>query len=69
MNFILNHNIAGLIGDYPNGIHITQLAKQTNVDEVTLSKVLRFLATNHIFREGWFFVDSNPSNAEFVFVG
>ncbi|EKM51829.1 uncharacterized protein PHACADRAFT_199332 [Phanerochaete carnosa HHB-10118-sp] len=35
----------------PKGLHISQIAKPTNMDPNKLARILRLLATNHIFKE------------------
>ncbi|EKM51830.1 uncharacterized protein PHACADRAFT_212446 [Phanerochaete carnosa HHB-10118-sp] len=35
----------------PKGLHISQIAKPTNMDPSKLARTLRLLATNHIFKE------------------
>ncbi|KAK0458974.1 O-methyltransferase-domain-containing protein [Desarmillaria tabescens] len=35
----------------PEGLHITDIATQNNVDHMKLSRIMRFLATHHIFKE------------------
>lgn len=35
----------------PKGLHVTKIAAQSNVDHMKLSRIMRFLATYHIFKE------------------
>jgi len=44
--------IPDLLLDQPNGVHVDQLAEKSNRDPGKLARVLRTLATNHIFIEG-----------------
>ena len=54
INLVLNAKIADHIGDGPDGVPVSVLAEKSGLDQDKLSRVLRFLATNHIFREGDF---------------
>ncbi|KAG7448370.1 uncharacterized protein BT62DRAFT_1073955 [Guyanagaster necrorhizus] len=35
----------------PKGLHVTKIAAQSNVDHMKFSRIMRFLATHHIFKE------------------
>lgn len=52
MGVALNAKIPDLIGDSPDGVSVTELANKTGLDYDKLSRILRFLATTHVFREG-----------------
>ncbi|KAJ7151574.1 S-adenosyl-L-methionine-dependent methyltransferase [Mycena filopes] len=43
--------IADLLLNNPNGVHVDDLAKKTNIDAGKLGRVLRLLATKHCFAE------------------
>jgi len=38
----------------PDGMHISEIGKETGVDAEKLGRILRLLASKHIFREGIF---------------
>ena len=42
-------------------MHISEVAKRTGVDEDKLARILRLLASTHIFREGEFSAPSQRS--------
>ena len=42
-------------------MHIVEIANRTGVDENKLGRILRLLASTHIFREGKFFMPSHCS--------
>ena len=41
-------------------MHIAEIAKKTGVDEDKLGRILRLLASTHVFREGNFFAPLGP---------
>ena len=45
-------NIAGHLAGKPKGVHINELSIKSGIDADKLGRILRFLAINHIFREG-----------------
>jgi len=47
--------IPDILMEQPNGMHIADIATRTGVDKDKLSRILRLLASTHIFREGKFF--------------
>lgn len=51
MELALEAKIADRIGD-SEGVHVSELAKKTSIDEAKLCRVMKFLATTHVFREG-----------------
>ena len=36
----------------PTGMHISEIGKKTGLEERKAGRILRLLATNHVFREG-----------------
>ncbi|KAH8102064.1 S-adenosyl-L-methionine-dependent methyltransferase [Cristinia sonorae] len=47
----LDNKIADILLDKPNGVPISTLSAETKIDEDKLSRILRLLATNHVFTE------------------
>lgn len=52
MNVAITFNIADILEEQPEGMHITQLGQRAGIDPGKLGRILRLLATRHIFREG-----------------
>ena len=48
----LGAKVADHLGNDPRGMHVAELAKKTGVDEEKLLRILRYLATAHVFKEG-----------------
>lgn len=44
--------IPDLLKDKPEGVPVSELAKTAGVDQGKLARILRLLATKHVFREG-----------------
>ncbi|KAF9014286.1 S-adenosyl-L-methionine-dependent methyltransferase [Cyathus striatus] len=51
MLVVTEANIADILADKPEGLHIDEIAKQTGLDAGKLGRILRMLATKHCFRE------------------
>ena len=47
--------VAEHLKDKPNGLHTSELASLTKIDENKLERALRLLASKHCFTEGAFF--------------
>ncbi|KAA1473174.1 S-adenosyl-L-methionine-dependent methyltransferase [Dentipellis sp. KUC8613] len=43
--------IPNILEGHPEGLHVSEIAKKTGIDEGKLAKILRSLATQHCFRE------------------
>lgn len=48
----VNNGIPDLLKDKPEGVPVAELAKATSLDAGKLERIMRRLATTHIFREG-----------------
>lgn len=46
-----NGKISEILADKPEGLHITELSKESGIESGKLGHVLRFLATKHVFQE------------------
>lgn len=46
--------ISDLLLGKPEGLHVNDLAERSGLNAKKLVQVLRLLATNHIYQEGWF---------------
>lgn len=51
-NVIVEGKIADILLGHPKGLHISELSKKTGIEQGKLARILRFLATRHVFREG-----------------
>ena len=51
----LTLKLPDILMEQPNGMHISEIANKTGVDEDKLGRILRLLASTHVFREGKFF--------------
>ncbi|KAL5513595.1 hypothetical protein ACEPAH_3994 [Sanghuangporus vaninii] len=51
MEVAATRDLATFLSDAPDGLHTSALSKATGVNEDHLSRILRLLATNHIFQE------------------
>ncbi|KXN91143.1 Sterigmatocystin 8-O-methyltransferase [Leucoagaricus sp. SymC.cos] len=47
----LSNRIPDLLHECPNGVHVSDLERQTGVDQAKLARILRLLATKHVFQE------------------
>jgi hypothetical protein len=54
MNVAVEFKIPDALLDHPAGLHITELALKVGADANKLGRMLRVLATRHIFREGMY---------------
>ncbi|KAI0040625.1 S-adenosyl-L-methionine-dependent methyltransferase [Auriscalpium vulgare] len=44
-------NIADVLKNVPQGLHVQDISKEVGVDSVKIARILRYLATRHVFRE------------------
>ncbi|KAF9563367.1 S-adenosyl-L-methionine-dependent methyltransferase [Agrocybe pediades] len=51
INIALKFKIADLLQEKPEGMHISEIGERTGVEELKIGRVLRLLATKHVFRE------------------
>ncbi|THH16261.1 hypothetical protein EW146_g4345 [Bondarzewia mesenterica] len=51
LRVVVNANIADVIGDRPEGMHIQEIAEITNLQKEKLMSIMRKLAATHCFRE------------------
>ena len=52
MDLILDTKIADILGQDPKGMSTAALAAKTGLEEDKLTRIMRYLATTHIFTEG-----------------
>jgi len=52
LNVAIRLKVADVLLNKPDGLHISELASKVNTDENKLGRILRLLATRHVFREG-----------------
>jgi hypothetical protein len=52
MRIVVEKNVADILIDYPNGLHVEQLAEKTGLNKGKIARIMRLLATRHCFREG-----------------
>ncbi|KAF4616101.1 hypothetical protein D9613_011398 [Agrocybe pediades] len=51
LNIVLTHNIPDVIYEKPEGMHISNIQRRTGINEHTIGRILRLLASKHIFTE------------------
>ncbi|KAF9009301.1 S-adenosyl-L-methionine-dependent methyltransferase [Hymenopellis radicata] len=51
LDVVVNNKIPDLLKDRPEGVHVATLAKASGLDAGKLERIMRRLATSHIFRE------------------
>ena len=52
LNVALTFKIPDLLKEKPSGMHISEIGEKTGLEERKAGRILRLLATNHVFREG-----------------
>lgn len=51
MDVVMAYEIPDILRDQPAGVHIADIAKRTGLEELRLGRIMRLLATKHIFKE------------------
>ncbi|KAI0041965.1 S-adenosyl-L-methionine-dependent methyltransferase [Auriscalpium vulgare] len=51
LGFVDRTDIADVLKEAPQGLHVNVISKKINVDAVNIARVLRYLASRHVFRE------------------
>ena len=52
LNVALTFKIPDVLKEKPTGMHISEIGEKTGLEERKAGRILRLLATNHVFREG-----------------
>ena len=52
LQVVVNAKVADHLVGKPDGLHIDELGKLTQIDAKKLGRLLRMLATKHCFQEG-----------------
>ena len=52
INVVLNFKIADILKEHPDGMDIAGIGEKSGADPEKIGRILRLLATRHIFREG-----------------
>ena len=52
MQVVITFKIPDILLDQPNGMHVVEISKRSGVEQGKLGRILRLLATKHVFREG-----------------
>ena len=52
LNVALTFKIPDVLEEKPSGMHISEIGEKTGLEERKAGRILRFLATKHVFREG-----------------
>ena len=52
LNVALTFKIPDVLKEKPNGMHISEIGNKTGLEERKAGRILRLLATKHVFREG-----------------
>ena len=64
----LDAKIADHLEDHADGLHVREIGKRSGLDSDKLARVLRLLATKHVFREGQSIHDSVSLSLSLTFV-
>ncbi|KAJ7676259.1 S-adenosyl-L-methionine-dependent methyltransferase [Mycena rosella] len=51
LHVALSFKIPDILQEKPEGMHLTEISKQSGVEQEKLARILRYLASNHCFRE------------------
>lgn len=49
---VINKKIPDILLNHSKGLHISDIASETQLEEGKLLRIMRFLAAKHCFREG-----------------
>ena len=52
LHVVVTFKVPDILLDQPEGMHIAEIAKRSGIEQGKLGRILRLLATRHIFREG-----------------
>lgn len=52
LQVVLANKVPDILQENPSGVHISELGKKTGVNAGKLGRVMRLLASKHIFQEG-----------------
>lgn len=53
LGIVTRHNVANLLSEQPGGaLHTSEIAERTGLNQNKIERIMRSLATRHIFREG-----------------
>ena len=52
LNVVITFKIADILEEQPEGMHIDEISARSGIDAQKLGRILRLLATRHVFREG-----------------
>jgi len=52
LRVMVEFKVADVLDGFPDGLHVNEIAKKTNIEQGKLGRMLRLLATRHCFREG-----------------
>jgi DNA-binding IclR family transcriptional regulator len=52
IRLVVEAKVANILVDHPEGLSVSEIAKETIIEQGKLSRILRFLATKNCFREG-----------------
>ena len=61
MQVVIDFKIADLLSDKPDGASVAELASVTKIEEEKIARILRLLATGHVFTEGMSFCSTSYS--------
>ena len=52
LRIVIECKVADVLDAFPDGLHVSEIAKKVNVEKGKLARILRLLATRNCFREG-----------------
>ena len=53
LNAAVTYNFPEILQEQPAGMHISELSRKSGIEERKAGRILRLLASKHIFREGF----------------
>jgi hypothetical protein len=66
MHVVATFKIPDILQDQPRGMHISEIAKRSGIEQGKLGRILRLLASKHIFREGIYLLSGKISMSEVI---
>jgi hypothetical protein len=52
LHVVVTFKIPDILQDQPDGMHISEIAEKSGIEQGKLGRILRLLVSKHIFREG-----------------
>ncbi|KAG6898928.1 hypothetical protein C0993_002611 [Termitomyces sp. T159_Od127] len=52
LRIVITFKIPDILQEQPSGMHVKEIGERAGINHGKLSRIMRLLATKHIFREG-----------------